>query len=164
MLRPGVRAHAHAQCARRLRVTCALPCHAPHAPASRYYQNFKLFQYCFTQSHVLVLTSRSNPAETAPPAFLPLAEAVPARVVVPAPAADPAEGVAEAPAAAPEASPAAEDLGLDVPEEMKDVILRKIQVEVAKLQREMDAAHQEREARLLKKIAALEAAPPAKGK
>jgi len=132
-----------------------------------YYANFKLFQYCFTESHELVLTSRSNLAEIPPTSFTPLADAIPAWVPEAAPEEAPPSDADRREAAA-EESPAPELDLPDVPPQLREVIANKIQVEVRKLEAQMEAAHEEREARLHEKLALLESSaakrPSSKGK
>lgn len=124
---------------------------------STYYKHFKLFQYCFTESHELVLTTRSNLAETAPTGLPPLADAI--RHAVPEPVAV-QEPVPQEAAPAGDAGHEADELDLSLPAHMRAVITNKIQAEVRKMQAQMELAFQEREARLQAKIVALETAPP----
>mmetsp|Transcript_864 Transcript_864/g.2261 ORF Transcript_864/g.2261 Transcript_864/m.2261 type:complete len:263 (+) Transcript_864:44-832(+) len=118
---------------------------------STYYKHYKLFQYCFTQSHELVLKTRSNLAETAPLGFPPLGDAIKHAEPEPAPAAAPAE---EAAAPAPAADVEPDELE-SLPPQLRAVITNKIQAEVRKMQAQMEVAFQERETRLLGKLATL---------
>jgi hypothetical protein len=73
---------------------------------------------------------------------------------------------AQAPVAEPEEAPAAEvepvdELEVNLPQHMRVVINNKIQAEVRKMQAQMEAAFQERETRLLEKVATLTAPRPA---
>jgi len=108
-----------------------------------------------------VLTTRYNLADVAPERFPPLTEAIPKYVPEAAPAAAPAE---QAPAPAAAEAELGADLDIDLPAEVKAVIANKIQVEIRKVETQMEAAYQERESRLLEKLAALESMPTKAGK
>lgn len=66
--------------------------------------------------------------------------------------------------AAPSAEAEEEELDTSLPPEVRAAINHKIQAEVRKMEAQMEAAFQQREARLLGKLAALENASPSKKK
>lgn len=70
------------------------------------------------------------------------------------------ETPAAAPAPAPEPEPDVDDeIDASLPPQLRAVVNNKIQAEVRKMAAQMEAAFQEREARLLGKIASLESRP-----